>query len=1407
MKYSLPWLLTSSALVFSLHPLMAANTDLSSSDNYENGSSGSAAFTAKETSDASGTTYTLTSDVSITNVSAITPADKSCFTNTGGALSFVGADHSLVLQTIALTHDGAAINNTNTALSFSGFSSLLIDSAPATGTSGGKGAICVTNTEGGTATFTDNASVTLQKNTSEKDGAAVSAYSIDLAKTTTAALLDQNTSTKNGGALCSTANTTVQGNSGTVTFSSNTATDKGGGIYSKEKDSTLDANTGVVTFKSNTAKTGGAWSSDDNLALTGNTQVLFQENKTTGSAAQANNPEGCGGAICCYLATATDKTGLAISQNQEMSFTSNTTTANGGAIYATKCTLDGNTTLTFDQNTATAGCGGAIYTETEDFSLKGSTGTVTFSTNTAKTGGALYSKGNSSLTGNTNLLFSGNKATGPSNSSANQEGCGGAILAFIDSGSVSDKTGLSIANNQEVSLTSNAATVSGGAIYATKCTLTGNGSLTFDGNTAGTSGGAIYTETEDFTLTGSTGTVTFSTNTAKTGGALYSKGNNSLSGNTNLLFSGNKATGPSNSSANQEGCGGAILSFLESASVSTKKGLWIEDNENVSLSGNTATVSGGAIYATKCALHGNTTLTFDGNTAETAGGAIYTETEDFTLTGSTGTVTFSTNTAKTAGALHTKGNTSFTKNKALVFSGNSATATATTTTDQEGCGGAILCNISESDIATKSLTLTENESLSFINNTAKRSGGGIYAPKCVISGSESINFDGNTAETSGGAIYSKNLSITANGPVSFTNNSGGKGGAIYIADSGELSLEAIDGDITFSGNRATEGTSTPNSIHLGAGAKITKLAAAPGHTIYFYDPITMEAPASGGTIEELVINPVVKAIVPPPQPKNGPIASVPVVPVAPANPNTGTIVFSSGKLPSQDASIPANTTTILNQKINLAGGNVVLKEGATLQVYSFTQQPDSTVFMDAGTTLETTTTNNTDGSIDLKNLSVNLDALDGKRMITIAVNSTSGGLKISGDLKFHNNEGSFYDNPGLKANLNLPFLDLSSTSGTVNLDDFNPIPSSMAAPDYGYQGSWTLVPKVGAGGKVTLVAEWQALGYTPKPELRATLVPNSLWNAYVNIHSIQQEIATAMSDAPSHPGIWIGGIGNAFHQDKQKENAGFRLISRGYIVGGSMTTPQEYTFAVAFSQLFGKSKDYVVSDIKSQVYAGSLCAQSSYVIPLHSSLRRHVLSKVLPELPGETPLVLHGQVSYGRNHHNMTTKLANNTQGKSDWDSHSFAVEVGGSLPVDLNYRYLTSYSPYVKLQVVSVNQKGFQEVAADPRIFDASHLVNVSIPMGLTFKHESAKPPSALLLTLGYAVDAYRDHPHCLTSLTNGTSWSTFATNLSRQAFFAEASGHLKLLHGLDCFASGSCELRSSSRSYNANCGTRYSF
>ncbi|WP_100934810.1 polymorphic outer membrane protein middle domain-containing protein [Candidatus Chlamydia corallus] len=1396
MKNSLHWLFTSSALVLSLPSLTAAETNLSSSDNHDN----SSAFNVKQTSEASGTTYNLTSDVSIKNVSTTNPADKSCFENTSGALSFVGAGYSLTLQALGLTHDGAAINNTSSALSFSGFSSLLIDSAPATSTSGGNGAVFVTNTSGGSVTFTDNASVTLQSNSSAKDGAAISAYSINLTKTTTAALLHQNTTTKNGGAFCTAANTTVQENAGTVTFSSNTATEKGGAIYSKTSDSKIASNTGVVTFKSNTAKTGGAWCSDDNLALIDNTQVVFQGNQTNASGSLTNQ-DGCGGAICCYLAAVAGKTGLKISGNQELSFTTNTATGNGGAIYATKCSLDANSTLTFDQNTATAGCGGAIYTETEDFALTESTGTVTFSTNTAKTGGALYSKGNNSLTGNVKLIFSGNKAT-DSGSPANQDGCGGAILAFIDSASLAGKTGLSIGNNQELSFTTNTATVSGGAIYATKCSLSGNGTLTFDQNSAGTAGGAIYTETEDFTLTGSTGTVTFSTNTAKTAGALHTKGNTSLTKNKALIFSGNSAT--ATTTTNQDGCGGAILCNIANSDIATKS-LTLTENESLSFTTNTATVSGGAIYATKCSLSGNGTLTFDQNSAGTAGGAIYTETEDFTLTGSTGTVTFSTNTAKTAGALHTKGNTSLTKNKALIFSGNSATAT--TTTNQDGCGGAILCNIANSDIATKSLTLTENESLSFSGNTAKASGGAIYAPKCIISGSQAIDFDGNSAETSGGAIYSKILSITANGSVSFTNNSAGKGGAIHIADNGELSLEAIDGDITFSGNRSTEGKSTPNSIHLGAGAKITKLAAAPGHTIYFYDPITMETPTSG-TIEELVINPVVvKAVVAPQvQPKNVPTASVPVPPVPPTT-NTGTIVFSAGKLSSPDAAIAANTTTVLNQKINLAGGNVVLKEGATLQVYSFTQQPDSTIFMDAGTTLETTTASNADGNITLTNLSVNLDALDGKHMVKIAVNSTSGNLKISGNLKFHNNEGNFYDNPGLKTNLDLPFLDLSSTAGTVNLDNFNPIPSGMTSPTYGYQGSWTLVPKVGTGGKVTLVAEWQPSGYSPKPELRATLVPNSLWNAYINIHSIQENIAIAMLEAPSHQGLWIGGISNAFHQDKRKENSGFRLISGGYIVGGSITTPEEKTFAVAFTQLFGKSKDYVLSDIKSQVYAGSVYAQSSYVVPLHTSLRRHALSKILPELPGETPLVLHGQVSYARNHHNMTIKLTNSTKGKSHWDSHSFAAEVGGSLPIDLNYNYLTSYSPYAKLQVVSVNQKGCKEVAADPRTFEACHLINFSIPMGITFKHESAKLGSALHLTLGYIIDAYRDHPLCLTSLANGTSWSTFATNLSRQAFFAEAAGQYKLFHDFECFASGGCEFRSSSKSYNANCGTRYSF
>ncbi|AFS22499.1 nuclear maintenance protein SRP40 [Chlamydia psittaci VS225] len=89
MKSSVPWLLISSAITFPLSslaneqavpsstPQNTGEQTLSSSDNYDGNNPSGTSFTCKNSSFASGTTYTLTSDVSFTNVSKTqTPASQ-----------------------------------------------------------------------------------------------------------------------------------------------------------------------------------------------------------------------------------------------------------------------------------------------------------------------------------------------------------------------------------------------------------------------------------------------------------------------------------------------------------------------------------------------------------------------------------------------------------------------------------------------------------------------------------------------------------------------------------------------------------------------------------------------------------------------------------------------------------------------------------------------------------------------------------------------------------------------------------------------------------------------------------------------------------------------------------------------------------------------------------------------------------------------------------------------------------------------------------------------------------------------------------------------------------------------------------------------------------------------------------
>ncbi|WP_349821328.1 polymorphic outer membrane protein middle domain-containing protein [Chlamydia abortus] len=327
-------------------------------------------------------------------------------------------------------------------------------------------------------------------------------------------------------------------------------------------------------------------------------------------------------------------------------------------------------------------------------------------------------------------------------------------------------------------------------------------------------------------------------------------------------------------------------------------------------------------------LKQNVNITFSSNSSKTAGGAIRVS-GSATIENNTGTCTFSNNNAKEqGGAISVNGNCDITGNKNVVFSGNQAQEIPTPSTvtveeaaveepvEAKGSGGAIYCvkapiSIPATPILPSKQTLPSLESAALSGEThAKVAQKEEPSPDpCLtISGNASVIFDNNSSTVTGGAIHAKKVVLSSSGNMTFYNNSSGKGGAIYIADGGDISITATTGSIIFQGNKVTaadpitlptkketaiaavsteekqhtedqtdasQGSGSPsagmtsafftlankaeipaesqakenskptcNSIHLGSGATISQLRAQTGQTIFFYDPITTTAPAA-----------------------------------------------------------------------------------------------------------------------------------------------------------------------------------------------------------------------------------------------------------------------------------------------------------------------------------------------------------------------------------------------------------------------------------------------------------------------------------------------------------------------------------------------------------------------------------
>ncbi|WP_348662696.1 autotransporter domain-containing protein [Chlamydia vaughanii] len=313
MKHSVYWFLLSSGLIASSSLGFTAPVEetLNASNSYD-GNNATAEFQPQEKTDATGTNYTCSGDISIAYAGKTTPLTTSCFSQTQGELSFTGTGNSLSFDNIIATAKPAAIEVATAAknLTIQGFSLFSCSSCAPDIT--GNGAI----SSGGAANFTNNAKILFDSNCSSAAGGAISCQGF-----------------------------TLTGTSGSANFTNNQSADNGGVISSTTAANTIQNNTGKIVFSGNTSqKSGGAFYSDFATTISDNKDLVFSGNSTTGAANSA------GGAIYCVNTTGIT---LTLTGNGNLLFTNNVAFTSGGAIAADKLIMTSGGPTIFSKNSVT----------------------------------------------------------------------------------------------------------------------------------------------------------------------------------------------------------------------------------------------------------------------------------------------------------------------------------------------------------------------------------------------------------------------------------------------------------------------------------------------------------------------------------------------------------------------------------------------------------------------------------------------------------------------------------------------------------------------------------------------------------------------------------------------------------------------------------------------------------------------------------------------------------------------------------------------------------------------------------------------------------------------------------------------------------------------------------------------
>ena len=796
----------------------------------------------------------------------------------------------------------------------------------------------------------------------------------------------------------------------------------------------------------------------------------------------------------------------------------------------------------------------------------------------------------------------------------------------------------------------------------------------------------------------------------------------------------------------------------------TKNFLATDNPAPVAFVGNVAGIKGGGLAAVK-----------DGQNGQTPGAG---EATDLSVSFSKNTaVEFDGNVARIGGGIYSDGPISFLENAKTVFLNNVSAPVyinpsqpqgggqqATGDQANYGDGGAIFCK-------------NGNQQPQPPQQGAAASG------EVSFQGEGMVFFSKNIAAGKGGAIYAKKLSISDCGPVQFIGNIANDGGAIYLADSGELSLSADHGDIIFDANlkrTAQQGAATvndvqvaSNAISMATGGQVTILRASEGHQILFNDPIVM---ANGqNPTQTLKVND--------------------------GEGYSGDIVFAKGE-------------SVLYSDIELVQGKILLREKAKLSVNSL-NQTGGIMYMEAGTTLDFVNgaqQQQPAKPISLTNLHLSLASLLESNGVTnppanppaqpstpaVIGTANNGSVTISGQIFFEDLDNTSYDK--------YEWLGADQTLDVLKLQMGAQPPAQAPAdltlgsenPQYGYQGNWKLrwEPDPAAQPQqnniYTLKATWTKTGYNPGPERVASLVPNSLWGSIFDVRSAHSAIQASIDGRAYCRGLWISGISNFFYHDRDALGQGYRHISGGYAIGANSYFGSSM-FGVAFTEMFGRSKDYVVCRSNDHACIGTV----------YLSTKKALCGSCVF---GETFM----RASYGFGNQHMKTSYTFAEENDVRWDNNCLVGEIGAGLPIVIapSKLYLNELHPFVRAEFAYADHESFTEEGDQAREFKSGHLMNLTIPVGVKFDRCSSKHPNKYSFMGAYICDAYRSISGTKTTLlSHQESWTTDAFHLGRHGAMVRGSMYASLTNNIEVYGHGRYEYRNASRGYGLSVGSKVRF